>query len=227
MVALARDLETSPLYAFHYMMKGVRRGEDNTLSGRKAELYIDLVERYIDQGQGDLKMSHARKLTLLYRQFYRHKRTEGKRPSNNSILRPIDEAAKALLGADKRLFNDEESLCEMVKARLEQFLLRVQENKADGKIPNWIPSTEREKALNEFSHYIVETIYRDVFGKDVSAFAGKQLNLLRDTCASIYMAENWRAWREHGEKSDDDAHDETGNGTNGESDNHSEENTSK
>lgn len=196
MVALARDLETSPLYAFHYLMKGVRQGEIDTLSGKKAAMYIHLVEDYIDVGQGVVKMSHARDLTEMYRYFYRHKRKANQQPNKNTVLRPISEAAYALLNADKRLFSDDESLCEAVQARIEQFLERVGSERADGVVPRWIDYEVRQEKVVEFSHYFVKTIYREVFGGDLAALAGKQLNLLKDTCMSLYLAEERREWKE-------------------------------
>ncbi|NJM08204.1 type I-D CRISPR-associated protein Cas10d/Csc3 [Candidatus Gracilibacteria bacterium] len=66
--SLARNLATSPLYAFHYLKKGLRRDGSDTMPTTKAMLYIDLVEHYLEGGSS--AMSHARELVRLYRQFY-------------------------------------------------------------------------------------------------------------------------------------------------------------
>lgn len=207
--ALARNLETSPLYAFHYLKKGQRREGADSLPGAKAALYVDLVTRYLEDGSHT--MSHARELTLRYRRFYRHRKG---RLNSNSIVRPLSEAAKVLLTADLRLFNDVDSLLEVVRSRLEQFVERVSKDKADGVVPVWLYEKDQlqeqlAEAIDSFARYFVETIYRDVFRQDRAALAGKQLNLLKNACESIYLAEQRREWRERGEQPEARQDDET------------------
>ena len=156
-------------------------------------------------------MSHARELTLRYRRFYRHRKG---RLNSNSIVRPLSEAAKALLTADLRLFNDVDSLLEVVRSRLEQFVERVGKDKADGVVPVWLYEKDQlqeqlTEAIDSFARYFVETIYRDVFKQDRAALAGKQLNLLKNACESIYLAEQRREWRERGEPPEARQDDET------------------
>src|SRR4029434_2111530 len=109
-----------------------------------------------------------------YRRFYRHKKG---RLNSNAILRPISEAAKALLSADLRLFDDDEALLEAVRSRLEKFVERVDKNKADGTIPGWLytNSANREAdldaAVDSFARYFVDTVYRDVFPRDRAALS--------------------------------------------------------
>lgn len=200
---LARNLATSPLYAFYYLKKSLRREGSDAPSGYKAALYVDLVDRYL--GKGDQAMSHARELVLLYRRFYRHKRG---RLNSNAILRPLSEAADALLEADLRLFDDDEALREAVQGRLEQFVERVSKRGADGAIPGWVAPEARQAALEEFAAYFVDTIYRQVFAGNRAALAGKQLNLFKNACESIYMVEQRREWRERNESGEDKQNDE-------------------
>lgn len=150
-------------------------------------------------------MSHARELVLLYRRFYRHKRG---RLNSNAILRPLSEAADALLEADLRLFDDDEALREAVQGRLEQFVERVSKRGADGAIPGWVAPEARQAALEEFAAYFVDTIYRQVFAGNRAALAGKQLNLFKNACESIYMVEQRREWRERNESGEDKQNDE-------------------
>jgi CRISPR-associated protein Csc3 len=200
---LARNLATSPLYAFHYLKKSLRREGADAPSGYKAALYVDTFTQYL--AKGDESMSHASELVFRYRRFYRHKRG---RLNSNAILRPISEAADALLEADPRLFSDDEALREVVQGRLEKFIERVSKRGADGTIPGWIEPEVRQAALEEFAGYFVNTIYRDVFGGNRAALAGKQLNLLKNACESIYMAEQRREWRERNESSEDKQNDD-------------------
>lgn len=198
---LARNLATSPLYAFHYLKKSLRRDSNDVPSGYKAALYLDLVKRYL---QGDEAMSHASKLVELYRKFYRHGRG---RLNSNAILRPIREAADTLLDADLRLFDSDEALCELVTGRLRKSLEGMSRPGASGSVPVWLYNKENgpineqiDAAIKEFANYFVKTIYRDVFGGNRAALAGKQLNLLKNACEAIYIAEQRREWKERGEE---------------------------
>lgn len=202
--AVARNLASSPLYAFHYLKKGLRRDSGDLLPAGKAALYLELVERYLENGR--MSMSHARDLVLLYRHFYRHK---AGRLNSNSILRPLSEAADVLLQADPRLFADDSALIEAVQGRLEKFVENVRRDAADGRIPGWIDAELRQAKLEEFSRYVVESIYRKAFGGDRAALAGKQLNLLKNACEAIYLAEQRREWRERGQSHDDEPQNET------------------
>ena len=193
--ALARNLKSSPLYAFHYLKKGLRRESSDGIPAQKAALYVDLVERFLEDRSN--AMSHARNLVLAYRQFYRHKPG---RLNGNTVLRPISEAAAVILEADLRLFDDDEALVEAVRGRLEKFIENVDRGSADGAIPRWIEREQRQAQLEAFSRYMVEQIYRGSFGGNRAALAGKQLNLLKNACEAIYMAEQRREWRERGEQ---------------------------
>lgn len=197
--AVARNLETSPLYAFHYLKKGLRREEVDGVPAGKAALYVDLVKRYLKDGSK--RMSHPHELVRLYRQFYRHK---GK-ANANSVLRPLSEAAGVILDANLRLFADDQALVTAVRGRLEKFIENVGRGTADGTVPVWLYGKEQVReglaaAVDAFARYFVLTIYADVFRRDRAALAGKQLNLLKNACESIYMAEQRREWRERNEQ---------------------------
>lgn len=149
-------------------------------------------------------MSHASKLVELYRKFYRHGRG---RLNSNAILRPIREAADTLLDADLRLFDSDEALCELVTGRLSKSLEGMSRPGASGSVPVWLYNKENgpineqiDAAIKEFANYFVKTIYRDVFGGNRAALAGKQLNLLKNACEAIYIAEQRREWKERGEE---------------------------
>lgn len=203
MPAVARNLEASPLYAFHYLKKGLRRESGDRTPDKQAVRYVHLVEHYLDPK--DPAMSHARQLVTLYRQFYRHKRG---RFNSNSILKPLSEAAEVILKADPRLFNDDEALIEAVQARLRKLIDNVGRGSADGDIPRWIDPETREASLREFSRYMVEEVYRKACGGDRAALAGRQLNLLKNACESIYIDEHRREQRERGRTQPDETEEE-------------------
>lgn len=192
---VARNLSTNPLHAAAYLRKWQRKQDRDAIPADRAHLYrqyIKILEEI--SSNGGLNMTHAEKLTTLYRQFFRSKRQ--KHPNSNSVLRPITESAKALMDADPRLHGDRESAVEAVYARLFKFLQRVEGKKADGKIPYWIEPAVREQAVKDFAEEFGGVIFWDKLRGDVSALRGKQLNLLKDACEVIYRDENRKEWKE-------------------------------
>lgn len=202
---LARNLATSPLYAFYYLKKSLRRDNTDTPSGYKAALYINLVDDYL--GKGDENMSHARELVTRYRRFYRHGRG---RLNSNAILRPIREAADTLLEANLRLFDEDAALRELVSGRLKKSLEGMAKPGASGMIPTWLYTSDGperkaqiDAAIDDFATYFIDTIYRNVFAGNRAALAGKQLNLLKNACEAIYIAEQRREWKERNEQAEE------------------------
>lgn len=175
---LARDLSTDAAYAFHYLKKWQRRNETDGIPLSKAEQYVNYFA-YL--GKGGATMSHAGELVDRYRQFYRARRS-----NSNSILRPLSVAAKAILSADRLLFNGRDGLIEVVRGELRAFMDRVQAGNADGIFPRGSTSASREEAMQEFAKYFVGTIFYDTFREDVAALRGRQLNLLKNAAEVLY-----------------------------------------
>lgn len=206
---LARNLATTPLYAFQYLKKSLRPDGTDVPSGYKAALYINLVDDYI--GKGDANMSHARELVTRYRRFYRHGRG---RLNSNAILRPIREAADTLLEANLRLFDDDAALRELVSGRLKKSIEGASRPGSSGSVPGWLypdPKTRNEQldaAVDDFAAYFVDTLYRKVFAGNRAALAGKQLNLLKNACEAIYIAEQRREWQERNEPPEEPGNDD-------------------
>lgn len=142
-------------------------------------------------------MTHAQKLTSLYRQFYRH--SSNGRLNANKILRPLTIASKALLSADPRLFADEESQVEVVQAEVRSFMERVDNRSADGRFAPGSTWESRDTAMAEFACYFVAEIYWRLLGHDLSALRGKQLNLLKNACELVYLNEENKERRARGE----------------------------
>ncbi|MFQ5858359.1 MAG: type I-D CRISPR-associated protein Cas10d/Csc3 [Anaerolineae bacterium] len=192
--ALARDLSTSPLYAFYYLKKWQRAIEADGIPQNKAQQYMGYVSYLLETNgysqKGGVTMSYARELTDLYRRFYRAQRL-----NSNSILRPIAVASEAILKADRRLFG-EEGLIEAVYGELYSFMDRVGSGRADGRFApgsNW---QSRQEAMRDFAGYFVRDVFYDALNGDVAALRGKQLNLLKSACEVIYRdaeAADWAA----------------------------------
>jgi len=187
---LVRDLETSPLYVFHYLNKWLRKQDKiDSVPLAKVRLYLDFYHYFEPEGKA---VNQLRKLTELYRRFYRSKSQYAKA---NAILKPIDEAADVILKIDKSIANDTDSLTDVVAARLSKLMNNVRRKAAEGKPTltlidgKWKPalsSEEERQAVYEFSKYFVKDIFEESFKSDRARLAGTQLNLIRDTCEYLY-----------------------------------------
>ena len=181
--ALARRLGESAAYACQYLLKWERRDKKNVISPSKAWLYLQYAN-YIDSKDGT--MSIARNLTERYRKFYRNQKW-----NSNSILRPIAIASKVLLDANPHAAGDAESLIEMVRGKLMDFVERVMKGQADGYVPRLAEDAKtnaemRDVAIKDFAEYFVRGVFVDAFRGDRAALRGKQLNLIKSACEVIY-----------------------------------------
>jgi CRISPR-associated protein Csc3 len=206
LAALARDLETDPLYVFHYLTKWLRKQDKiETVPVAKIKLYLDFYHYFDPKGEA---VNELRELTRLYRLFYRAKRPSAKA---NAILKPIDEAADVILKIDKALITNSNSqinkevLIDVVASRLSKLMNNVRRRAAEGKPTltlvegKWKPALsfeEERQAVLEFATYFVEVIFDGKFKCDRARLAGTQLNLIRDTCEYLYRIEDDRERRE-------------------------------
>ena len=125
-------------------------------------------------------MSPAQTLVDLSRQFYR-----ARRQNSNSILRPLSVGAKAILTADRRIF-DRDGLIEVVRGELYAFMERVRNGRADGFFPPGSSRESREEAMQKFSEYFAGTLFHELLRGDVAALRGQQLNLLKNAYEVLY-----------------------------------------
>lgn len=178
---LTRDLASSPLYVFHYLNAWLRKQDrlDAPPISRVRE-YLTLYD-FIETEKEMKAMNHPRKLTELYRRFYRAKGFK-----SNAILKPIDFAADTILKADRSLFvNADGALTDAVAASINKLLDRVLNNSAEGYSPTK-GAEERRIAVREFAEYFVNDLFIGALKGDTARLAGQQLNLLRDTCDTLY-----------------------------------------
>lgn len=195
LAALARDLETSPLYVFHYLTKLVRKLDWDSPPISKIQLYLDFYYCFDSEGKD---MNQLRELTQRYRKFYRAKSQYAK---PNAVLKPIDEAADVILKIDKALITDAESLTDVVAARLAKLMVNVRRRTAEGKPTlifvdgKWKPaltSEQERQVIYDFAQFFVKEIFEGTFKSDRARLAGVQLNLIRDTCDYLYRLEDDR-----------------------------------
>ncbi len=194
---LAKDMETSPLYVFSYLAKWSRGQKADAPNPQKIRLYahhfypcFDPYATYnFDQEDwiltADSSLNHPKKLTDLYRQFYRaNKRYNAKA---NAVLKPIDIASDTILKAESSMFHDD-ALVTVVAAEVFKLMDRVHNSTAEGR---WVVSDrEKERQLVlDFARYFVVDVFEKAFAGDRARLAGRQLNLIRDTCEFLYRLE--------------------------------------
>jgi CRISPR-associated protein Csc3 len=102
-------------------------------------------------------------------------------------LKPIDIAADTILKAELSMFHDE-ALVTVVAAEVSKLLDRVHASRAEGYAP--IRDREQERlAVLDFARYFVIEVFEGAFAGDRARMAGRQLNLIRDTCEFLYRLE--------------------------------------
>jgi CRISPR-associated protein Csc3 len=204
---LSRDLETSPLMVFSYLNRWARKQKIETASIKKIKLYayhfypcFDAYttfnfekEEFIMQPESTL--NHPLALTKLYREFYRAKSAKGKPIKANAILKPIDEAADVILKVDKAISENPDTLVYQVGARIFKLMERVHSSTAEGR---WViaKKDEEREAILKFANYFVNELFMGAFKGDRSRLAGRQLNIIRDTCEFLYRLENDKEYQE-------------------------------
>ncbi|HAX90238.1 MAG TPA: type I-D CRISPR-associated protein Cas10d/Csc3 [Cyanobacteria bacterium UBA11370] len=194
---LAKDFETSSLYVFAYLNEWVRKQKIEAPSLNKIKLYayqfypcFDPYAKYNPNleeliVQEESNLNHPKQLTELYRKFYRANRRYN--PKANAVLKPIDIAAKTILEADPSFQG--EALFMAVAAEVFKLMDRVHASTAEGR---WIFKNREEEreAILEFARYFVVEVFEKSFACDRARLAGRQINLIRDTCEFLYRLED-------------------------------------
>ncbi|MGK7924296.1 MAG: type I-D CRISPR-associated protein Cas10d/Csc3 [Spirulina sp.] len=214
---LARNLETSPLYVFHYLNQWTRGKDADVPSMSRIQLYaydfypcFDPYVRF-NQNTEELTMTeksplnHPQKLTDLYRIFYRANKKYN--PKANAVLKPIDIASETILKAESCVFQGD-TLIAVVAAEVSKLMDRVRSSTAEGR---WmIKEREQERqAILDFSRYFVIDVFEGAFKGDRARLAGRQIHLIRDTCEFLYRLEQDKENQQDKAqgKSDDDVSD--------------------
>lgn len=196
---LAYDLETSPLFVFSYLKKWSREQGIEAPSLDRIRLYAHHFypcfdpEASYSQEKEELNVTDAsplnrpKKLTELYRRFYRAEKRYG--ASSRSVLRPLDDAASVIMTADTVLGSDEIMI--LVAGGVGKLMDRVRNSTAEGR---WVIRDREEErlAVLDFARYFVEDVFVKTFASDRARLDGRQLNLLRDACEFLYRLEEDR-----------------------------------
>ena len=204
---LASNLETSPLYVFHYLNQWTRGKDTDIPSISRIKLYTydfyPCFDPYvhINKNKEEITLSeksalnHPKQLTELYRNFYRANKQYN--PKANAVLKPIEIAGQTILKAESTVFNGE-VLVQVVAAEICKLMDRVHSSTAEGRwVFNGQKRDEEREAILAFAQYFVIEVFENSFKGDRARLAGRQLNLLRDTCEFLYRLEQDKENREN------------------------------
>lgn len=170
--AIARDLETDPLFLFSYLRRQ-QRG-DSMYSG-SIEHYIHLYRDILEED-----MSRISACVDAYTAFYRGGY------QSHSILKPVDIAAKAIITSP--LVIDEEDLRWQIQGEITSWLDRVRNRQANG----WAIfygkdiETKQMEAIRKF----IDIFYREVFLDYCQGERGllrNRVNRFKDGCEAYYI----------------------------------------
>src|SRR5919199_581661 len=170
---LAKDFETSPLYVFSYLNRWVRNQGVETARIEKIKLYTyhfypcfdpyakfnsELEELIVGE---ESQLNHPKKLTELYRKFYRAKQRYNSKA--NAVLKPIDIASKTILEADPSFQG--KALLPTVAAEVFKLMDRVHASTAEGR---WMFKNREEEreAILDFAQYFVVEVFENPFAAD-------------------------------------------------------------
>ena len=201
---LAKDFQTSPLYLFNYLNRKVRSKKNDKPSAdlvrmEKIRLYTyhfypcfdpyvefdSVLEKLIVKDVTKSPINHPQKLTDLYRKFYRANKRYN--PKANAVLKPIDVAAEVILKAESTVFQGE-ALMFAVASEIFKLMDRVRARRAEG-FAKMSDREEERQAILDFARYFVNEVFDNAFAGDRARLAGRQLNLIRDTCEFLYRLE--------------------------------------
>jgi CRISPR-associated protein Csc3 len=204
---LASNLETSPLYVFYYLNQWTRGKDTDIPSISRIKLYTydfyPCFDPYvhIKKNTEEITLSeksalnHPKQLTELYRKFYRANKQYN--PKANAVLKPIDIAGQTILKAESSVFHGE-VLVQVVAAEICKLMDRVHSSTAEGRwVFNGQKRDEEREAILAFAQYFVIEVFENSFKGDRARLAGRQLNLLRDTCEFLYRLEQDKENREN------------------------------
>jgi CRISPR-associated protein Csc3 len=170
--AIARDLDSDPLYLFSYLRKQQR---SDSLYASDVAAYLHIYQKNLE---ADLsKIEHCVDLyTTFYRGGYQ----------SHSILKPVDIVAKAIINSPINI--EERDLLWQIQGELQSWLGRVRNRQATGYAMFWGKDIDAKESpvLEKF----VKTFYQEVFLDYCQGERGllrSRINRFKDGCEAYYI----------------------------------------
>jgi CRISPR-associated protein Csc3 len=169
--AIARDLDSDPLYLFSYLRKQQR---SESLYGSDVALYLHIYELL----EGDLsKIQHCvNKYIVFYRGGFK----------THSILKPIDIVAKAIINSPPTI--DKDDLLWQIQGELKNWLDRVRGKQATGYAMLWGKDIDEKEApaIEDFVRCFYQEVFVD-FCEGERGLLRSRINRFKDGCEAYYV----------------------------------------
>ncbi len=171
---ITRDLETDPLYLFHYLRKQQRSGSESFYpkeAKRYLHIYADILEENV---------SNIEQCVDLYTTFYRGGY------ETHSILKPVDIVARAIINSPLNIEPDD--LLWQIQGELKNWLDRVRSRQATGYavFRGREIDPKEEPAVREFVKFFYEQIFL-TYCQGERGTLRSRINRFKDGCEAYYV----------------------------------------
>nr|MDQ2717340.1 type I-D CRISPR-associated protein Cas10d/Csc3 [Chloroflexota bacterium] len=170
--AIARDLETDPLFLFHYLRKQ-QRGE--SFYAGDVEQYLHIYQDILEEDLGKIERCVDR-YTVFYHGGYQ----------SHSILKPVDIVAKAIINSPLNV--EEDDLLWQIQGELRNWLDRVRSRQATGWAVFWGKDIDAKQApaIEAFVKGFYAEVFRD-YCQGERGLLRNRINRFKDGCEACYV----------------------------------------
>ncbi|MEO6888101.1 MAG: hypothetical protein ABI324_03820, partial [Ktedonobacteraceae bacterium] len=184
--AIARDLETDPLFLFHYLRKQ-QRGE--SFYAGDVEQYLHIYQDILEEDLGKIERCVDR-YTVFYHGGYQ----------SHSILKPVDIMAKAIINSPLNI--EEDDLLWQIQGELRNWLDRVRSRQAIGWAVFWGKDIDAKQApaIEAFVKGFYAEVFRD-YCQGERGLLRNRINRFKDGCEAYYVHKrNIQSFQEESEE---------------------------
>lgn len=169
--AIARDLETDPLFLFSYL-RTQQRGDSLYISD--VELYLHIYEKILEEDLGKIQRSVDR-YVVFYQGGYQ----------SHSILKPVDIVAKAIINSPLNI--EEDDLLWQIQGELKNWLDRVRSRQAKGYAVFYGKDIDQQEApaVGAFIKGFYDEMFLD-YCQGERGILRSRINLFKDGCEAYY-----------------------------------------
>jgi len=173
--AIARDLDTDPLFLFSYLRKQQRSENRDSLRTNEAGQYLHIYEKILEEDLGKIQ-SCVERYTAFYSGGY----------LSHSILKPVDIVAKAIINSPLNI--EEDDLLWQIQGELKNWLDRVRSRQATGYAVFWGKDIDAKEApaVADFVRGFYQEVFLD-YCQGERGILRSRINRFKDGCEAYYI----------------------------------------
>ena len=170
--AIARDLDTDPLFLFSYLRKQQR---SDSLYASEVGQYLHIYEKILEEDLGKIQTC-----VNFYTKFYRGGY------QSHSILKPVDIVAKAIINSPLNI--EEDDLLWQIQGELKNWLDRVRSRQATGYAIFWGKDIDAKEApaVADFVRGFYQEVFLD-YCQGERGILRSRINRFKDGCEAYYI----------------------------------------